>query len=162
MQEVLIINSTNMKKKKVIRTFLLLAVVLGIAAAIYGYKEFNRKNESIAGKQPDFKVKPVDIINAFTADEKAATLKYGGKIIQVAGLVKKVDKDDQGNYTVVISDNSSLSSVRCSIDSLFTKDVTALQLNTPAFLKGICTGFNADEMGLGSDLILNRCILVKD
>ena len=127
-----------MKKKKLIRNVLLVAVVLGIGAAIYGYKEFNRKSE------------------------KAATLKYGGKIIQVAGLVKKVDKDEQGNFTVVIGDNSSLSSVRCSIDSLFSKDVTALQLNAPAFLKGVCTGFNADEMGLGSDVILNRCVIVKD
>ncbi len=151
-----------MKKKKLIRNGLLLVVVLGIGAAIYGYKEFNRKSESIANKTADFKVKPLDIISAFTDDEKAATLKYGGKIVQVAGIVKKLDKDGQGNYTVVIGDNSSLSSVRCSIDSLFTKDVAALQLNTPAFLKGICTGFNADEMGLGSDVILNRCVIVKD
>ena len=139
-----------MKKKKLIRNVLLVAVVLGIGAAIYGYKEFNRKSESITSKAADFKVKPLDIITAFTDDEKAATLKYGGKIIQ------------QGNFTVVIGDNSSLSSVRCSIDSLFSKDVTELQLNAPAFLKGVCTGFNADEMGLGSDVILNRCVIVKD
>ncbi|MEQ1798714.1 MAG: hypothetical protein ABL872_12235 [Lacibacter sp.] len=151
-----------MKKKKLIRNVLLIAVVLGIGAAIYGYKEFNRKSESITNETADFKVKPLDIITAFTDDEKAATLKYGGKIIQVAGLVKKLDKDELGNYTVVIGDNSSLSSVRCSVDSLFTKDVAALQLNTPAFLKGVCTGFNADEMGLGSDVILNRCVIVKD
>jgi len=151
-----------MKKKKNLRNVLLVVLILGIGAAVYGYKEFNRKSESIANKTADFKVKPLDIISAFTADEKAATLKYGGKIIQVAGLVKKVDKDEQGNYTIVIGDNSSLSSVRCSIDSLFSKDVTALQLNAPAFLKGICTGFNADEMGLGSDVILNKCVIVKD
>lgn len=151
-----------MKKKRNLRNVLLVVLILGIGAAVYGYKEFNRKSESIANKTADFKVKPLDIISAFTADEKAATLKYGGKIIQVAGLVKKVDKDEQGNYTIVIGDNSSLSSVRCSIDSLFSKDVTALQLNAPAFLKGICTGFNADEMGLGSDVILNKCVIVKD
>lgn len=151
-----------MKKKKIILNVLLFAVVLGIGAAIYGYREFNRKSESITNEAADFKVKPLDIITAFTNDEKAATLKYGGKIIQVAGLVKKLDKDELGNYTVVIGDNSSLSSVRCSVDSLFTKDVAALQLNAPAFLKGVCTGFNADEMGLGSDVILNRCVIVKD
>jgi hypothetical protein len=151
-----------MKKKKIIRNVLIVAIVLGVGGAIYGYREFNRKNESLTNTVADFKVKPLDIITAFTEDEKAATAKYGGKIIQVAGLVKKVDKDEQGNYTVVIGDNSSLSSVRCSIDSLFTKDVASLQLNTPAFLKGLCTGFNADEMGLGSDVILNRCVVVKD
>lgn len=151
-----------MKNKKLIRNLLLIVLLFGIGAAVYGYKEFNRKNESLASKAPDFKVKPIDIINAFSTDEKAATSTYGGKVIQVAGLVKKLEKDDQGNYTVVIGDNSSLSSVRCSVDSLFTKDAAALQLNTPAFLKGTCTGFNADEMGLGSDVILNRCVIVKD
>ena len=98
-----------MKKKAIIKNVILFIAILGIGTAIYGYKEFNRKSESLTNKEADFKVKPLDIIASFTADEKSATLKYGGKIVQVAGLVKKVDKDEQGNYTVVIGDNSSLS-----------------------------------------------------
>ena len=54
-----------MKKKKIILNVLLFAVVLGIGAAIYGYREFNRKSESITNEAADFKVKPLDIITAF-------------------------------------------------------------------------------------------------
>lgn len=150
-----------MKKRKLFITMLLAIVVLGIGGAIYAYKEFNRKTETLVQTEADFKLKPLEIINAFSTDEKTATAKYSGKIIQVAGLVKKIDKDEQGNFTVVIGDNSSLSSVRCSIDSQYTKDVAILQLNIPALLKGVCTGFSSDEMGLGSDVILNRCVIIK-
>lgn len=151
-----------MNGKKRIIYILLLLLVIGVAGGIYGYKEFNRKNESLTDAAPAFKVKSTDLISEFAAGEKAANTKYLGKVVQVAGMVKKLDKDDKGFYTVVLGDTSSMSSVRCSVDSLFTNEITSVKLNTPVFMKGICTGYMADELGIGADVILNRCVLVKD
>jgi len=54
-----------------------------------------------------------------------------------------------------------MSSVRCSIDSLFTSEASKHNIAESIKLKGICTGFNSDEMGLGSDIIMNRCVILK-
>ncbi len=151
-----------MNRKKRIIYILLVLLVIAIVGGFYGYKEFNRKNESLTDATPAFKVKSTDLISEFAADEKAANTKYLGKVVQVAGIVKKLDKDDKGFYTVVLGDTSSMSSVRCSVDSLFTAEITSVKPNAPVFMKGICTGYMADDLGIGADVILNRCVLVKD
>ena len=148
------------KRKNLKRIFLLLGVVITVAA-LYGYKEYNRKNKSLHDVEAAFTLKFDEIITQFSTDEKKANAAYTGKTILIKGNVKTVDKDDKGFYTVVLGDAGSISSVRCSIDSTESPKVVALQPNSPVKIKGICTGYNADEsgLGLGSDVILNRCVI---
>jgi len=54
-----------------------------------------------------------------------------------------------------------MNSVRCSIDSNFTSQAAGITAGSPIIIKGICTGYNADELGLGADIILNRCVAIK-
>ena len=82
-------------------------------------------------------------------------------MLQVDGLLKAIDVDDKGYNTVVLGNSATPSSVRCSIDTLFPFEKNNLQLNALVTVKGICTGFNADEMGLGADVLLNRCIIIQ-
>lgn len=151
-----------MNRKKVIKNLMLIVLFLGALTAFYSYKEFNRKNESLITSTADFKLKSKDIIDSFSSDEKSSNQKFGGKVIQVIGYIKDIVKDEQGLYTVIIGDRSSLSSVRCSIDSSFSNQAAHLKVNTLTVVKGICTGYNADEMGLGSDVILNRCVVLNN
>jgi PBP1b-binding outer membrane lipoprotein LpoB len=151
-----------MNKNKMIKNVMLVILFLGALTVFYGYKEFNRKNESLISSTADFKLKSKDIIDSFSSDEKSSNLKFGGKVIQLFGYIKDIVKDDKGFYTIIIGDQSSLSSVRCSIDSSYSTEAEHLKVNTLAVVKGICTGYNADEMGLGSDVILNRCVVVKN
>lgn len=48
-----------------------------------------------------------------------------------------------------------MSSVRCSIDSIHSNEAAVIQPGSLIAVKGICSGYNADEM-LGSDVILVR------
>jgi hypothetical protein len=148
-----------MKKGKNFKTgFLLLAAVV-TSAALFSYKEYNRKNESLHKTEADFAVQPEAILSQFANDEKKAHAVYTGKIVFVSGNVKTVDKDNTGFYTIVLGDPASMSSVRCSIDSVDWNKAAAVQKKSTIKLKGICTGYNADEMGLGADVILNRCVI---
>src|SRR5688572_27811002 len=100
---------------------ILLAVILIIvAAAFYVYREYNRTNANIAKVKSDFTISAPELIKAFADSSPAASSKYVGKIISVAGLVKNIDKDERGYYTISLGDTSSMSSVRCSIDSMYT------------------------------------------
>lgn len=82
-------------------------------------------------------------------------------MLKVDGLVKDLIKDDKGYYSVVLGDTASMSSVRFSMDSIHNAQAATLVKGSKAVLKGICTGYNADEM-LGSDLILNRAVIEKN
>lgn len=147
-----------MKRKKIIRYIVLPLLVILAAAAIYIYKEYNRTHKDTAKLKPDYTVTAAAFIQEFETDEPTSNKKYWDKVIRVNGMVKEVMQDDKGFYSVVLGDTSSMSSVRCSIDSLHSKEATSVKKGTMTVIKGICSGFNADEM-LGSDVILVRSVV---
>lgn len=141
-------------------TWLLLLLVI-TAAGWYAYKEFTRTHKDLAKVKPDFVLTARALLAEFEANDSAAGKKFNDKIMEVSGLVKKLEKDEQGYYTIVLGDSSSLSAVRCSVDTTHNPDAAAVKENSSVTLRGVCTGFNKDEMGLGADVILNRSVLVN-
>ena len=138
---------------------ILLAALLAIsAAAIYIYREYNRTNVNISAVTSAFTVSAPELIMAFAGDDSVASKKYIGKIISIEGVVKTVDKDDRGYYTLSLGDTSSPSSVRCSIDSMYTNRAASIKAGMNVMVKGNCTGYNEDEL-LGLDIIVNRCVI---
>lgn len=150
-----------MKRKKIILWIIAVILVAGAAGGYYAYTEYNRKQKDTADLKADYTSTAVSLLNEFQQDEKAANTKYNGKVLKVDGLVKDLIRDDKGFYSVVLGDTASMSSVRFSMDSLHNEKAATLIKGTKAILKGICTGYNADEM-LGSDLILNRAVIEKN
>lgn len=141
---------------------ILLAVLLIIVAAgIYIYKEYNRTNVNISTEKPAFTVSASELIIAFSGDDSIAGRKYVGKIISVTGMVKNVYQDDRGYYTLSLGDTSSMSSVRCSVDSMYTKRAASIKPGMNVVVKGNCTGYNEDEL-LGLDVIVNRCVIEEN
>lgn len=147
-----------MKLKKIAQYVLLLLLVIIAAGAFYGYKEFNRKQKDTADLKPDFSIPATGLIKEFEVNEKIVTPKYIGKVINVEGNVKDVIKDDKGFYTIVLGDTASMSAVRCSIDSIHAGDAAGINKGMFVAVKGICSGYNPDEM-LGSDVQLDRCAI---
>jgi hypothetical protein len=143
------------KKKNIIRVVLFVAVV-GIVGAIYAYKEFNRKPTDTATAKADFTVSATGILDEYSKADSASTKMYSGKLLQVEGVIKEITKDEKGLYTIALGDTTQMSSVRCSIDSVCTNKAASLAKGQKLVLKGICSGYNADEL-LGSDLFLVRC-----
>jgi hypothetical protein len=149
-----------MKKRKKILIILGVILVVAAAAAFYIYKEYNRTHKDTADMKPDYSVNASNLIREFETGEQAANKKYWDKIIEVDGVVKDISKDDKGFYSVVLGDTASMSSVRCSLDSVHNVEAAVFKKGSTASLRGICTGFNADEL-LGSDVILVRCAVTS-
>ena len=101
------------------------------------------------------------MLQAFETDLNKANQQYLEKVLEIGGPVKAVEQDDKGFYTVVLGTEESMSAVRCVVDSLYTPQAAALKIGSSARLRGVCVQFSADDMGLGSDLILNRCYPVQ-
>lgn len=146
-----------MSRKKII--WLSVVLLLGIAAW-YAYSEYNRTNKNLAQVSPDFEMDAVNLLKEFENNDSIASRKYNGRVIEVRGMVKAIEQDAGGLYTLVLGDSASLPAVRCAMDSLATAGISMVSTGKEVIIRGACTGYNKDEMGLGADLVLNRCILV--
>ena len=145
-------------KKKTWRLILGVIALVMVSGGLYAYKEFSRKVKDLSHVRADITTDALQLIRVFENDEKTASAKYIDQVVAVNGRVKNVEKNDQGHYTVIMGDENSMSSVRCSMDSLHQQDVAQLSAGATITMKGACTGFNKDDL-LGSDVILNRCVV---
>lgn len=134
-------------------------LIVTIIGGMYVYREFNRRNPSVSETPADFSISAAALIDSFSKDSTAANTTYLGKIIEVTGFVKSIDKDAAGGFTLTLGDPETLSSVRCSMDSDTANFSSQKITGTNVILKGVCTGFMPDDMGLGSDVILNRSVI---
>ena len=139
------------------RIMVVLLVIIVLAGAWYGYKLYTGKVPSLTEVKADASISATDLIAAFEKDSASANKQYLGKILEVSGNVKSVEKE---SATVSLGAADGNSSVRCSIDSTFVKDIALLNPGSVITIKGNCTGFMPDEtgLGLGSDVVLNRCV----
>ena len=138
-------------------------ILLLLAGFIYGYYEYNRQRADSKNLKPTFSVDAVALLQEFTSNEAASNKKYLGQniIVEVSGTIKDVVENEKGHYTVILGDTNSLSSVRCSMDTVYSAELTSLQRGVPATLKGNFNGFKADELGIGADIELNFCVLTN-
>ncbi|MEI8074904.1 MAG: hypothetical protein WCH78_09150 [Bacteroidota bacterium] len=150
-----------MKNKKILIRISVIGLLLVIGIGLYAYKEYNRKNIDLTDAKPAFVISQTDLVNEFAKDQNTSNKKYLGKLIELSGNIKKIDTDANGFHTVILGTDSNMNSVRCSIDSSFNNKVHDLTIGSSITIKGICTGYNADDLGLGSDVILNRSIAIK-
>lgn len=144
-----------MKKKKLLTVVTILLVVFGLGG-VYAYQEFNRKTASTFDLTPEFNLSATAIIGEFEKDSKLSNTKYLNKVIEVSGNIKTIE--NQTGFTIVLGDSANATSIRCSMDSSFNAGTT-YKNGQAITIKGIYTGFNADDLGIGSDIIINKSII---
>lgn len=138
---------------------LIIIAIIVVAGGIYLVKEYFRKNKDLATTKADVNISASALINDFETNMESANDKYLGKIIAVTGDVKSIETDPNP-ATIILGDAESMASVRCSMDTTYINQVRSLTEGQTITVKGNCTGFNQDDL-LGSDVILNRCVIQK-
>ncbi len=147
-------------KNKIIKYSFYTIIVILIGITFFAFREYNRTHKDVNQESAAFTVSSEEITGAFNSNEKEANKKYLDKIVSVKGTVKSIETDDLGSNTVVMGNTNSTLSVRCSLDSIYNDDAKKIKMGEQITVKGICTGFNSDEL-LGSDVLLNRCAISK-
>ncbi len=138
------------------RFLTIVILIILITAGLYAYKTYTGKVKTLEDVKAVVTVTATDLIAAFEKDSAAANKLYLGKVVAVTGNIKSIEKEAG---TIVMGNGESMSSVRCSLDSNYVKKITGLNIGNQIIIKGACTGFNSDELGLGSDVVLNRCVI---
>jgi hypothetical protein len=139
------------------RIILVLLLIVILAGGWYAYRAYTGKVKSLTEVKTDMRITAPELIAAFEKDTAAANRQYLGKVLEVTGNVKSVESEE-GSATVSLGESGTMSSVRCSMDTTHLQQAALLQEGNNITIKGSCTGFMAEEL-LGSDVILNRCVL---
>lgn len=135
-------------KRKIILAVVLLIVVI---AAVAGWKYFE-KTDDLVEKEPAAKVTAGDLIAAFDSDTAAAAKLYLNKVIEVTGIITKVDLS-----AVEMGENDSPSVVAIGLDERHLGDIGNLKTGTQAILQGECTGY---DKASGDDLLASLGVTV--
>jgi hypothetical protein len=134
-----------------------IVLVLGLGAAGFAYwYGFLRKEKPIEKMKADFEMAADSLFSIFSADEQAATAKFGGKILILNASLVSVDQDDKGNVTLTLVD--PMMGVTCTIDSLQAvrqkSEIAALEEGQPVTIKGRCDG-------MLTDVKISKCMILK-
>lgn len=150
-----------MDKKRRIPYFILAGVLLAALAGGVAYREFYRTKPSGAELRAEMSMTAAQLTTAFAADDRSASATYAGHAIEVDGMFKESDLSDTRHPVIVLADSGSTTSLRFSLDSSFHADLSALKPGSPIRMKGICIGFQPDDMGLGADILFDRSIIIS-
>jgi hypothetical protein len=140
------------------RIIITVVILLLLAGGWYAYKLYTGKVPPVTELKTDASLTSLALITAFEKDSAWANKNYLGKILEVTGPIKSIDA---ASGSVSLGDAASSSSVRCSMDSAYVKTIGGLNQGASIVIKGACTGYLPDEtgLGLGSDVVMNRCII---
>ena len=137
-------------------------VILLLVAGIYIYKEYNRTTADVKKLEPNFSTEAITLIKEFEQNETNAQKKYTGLniVLSVKGYLKGIEMEGN-NYTLILGDSASMSSVRCRMDSTHVADAKNINKGALVTINGYFNGYKGDDTGmLGSDVELNRCVIM--
>lgn len=138
--------------KKRAKYVLIIVILLLAGAAIYGYHLYNERNPSLRDVSSAMRLTADELFTAFDKDEAAATRQFSDKVLSVRGLIRQMNKDEKGGYTLYLSTPELLKSISCSLDSLYRGTPPEVKAGDSITIKGICTGYLMD-------VVLVRCVI---
>lgn len=139
-----------MKKKK-----LLIAVaIIGAIAAYFVWANFLKTAPSVRKLDAAYQVEAVALYSEFDSNEAAANVKYLNKIVQVSGIVAKVETSE-GSKPIISLKTEGFGVVNCTMESdLDEEELAKIQVNSSIVIKAEC-------IGMLLDVLLNRAIIIE-
>lgn len=122
--------------------FALIALILILGGAGYGYYMWNKPHQNMATAKTDIAIDATALFNEYNADENACNAKYLEKVIAVSGKVKEVT-NDEGAVKVSL-DTGGEFGVRCELSTTTTHARTTFTPGESVTFKGTCSGLNFD------------------
>lgn len=110
--------------------------LVGLSVGLY---MFNKPLESVSSMKVNYSVNASDLLVAFEEDETTANTKYLDKVLQVEGIVDKLERSED-NTTVYLDAGNPMSNIIFQLE----KSEADLQKGDKVTLKGICTGYLMD------------------
>lgn len=132
--------------------------ILGIAAAAAGYFfVYNKPHTNYEKMDADFSLNASDLFNEFKTNKSMAEPKYNGKVVEINGMLTKVEESDSLIIAVFVFDQGMFGDegIRCTMLPKYKNHLKNTQLGSQIQLKGYLTGYN------DTDVIFEKCSITS-
>ena len=147
------------KKRRLLLTITGVFVIAAIGVGSYAYYEFNRKNQDLKNVRPDVSIATAELMKEFSVNFDATDSLYKNKVIELTGVITKVDSTDMP-VIVFFGEKNSMSSIQCSMDPEHHDANKSAITGHTTRLKGIYIGAISQDI-FGIDIKLNRCVIIN-
>lgn len=137
-----------MRKKIILGVLVIIA--MGITTGLYYY---NKPVESLKNKAADIKITSEKLFSDFAANEENANKVYLNKIINVAGSVTDINKNNDGSITLQLQSGNAMGNVSCKMEMNETDKSGKVAAGELVSLNGLCTGYLMDVVLVNCSLI---------
>lgn len=143
---------------KLLKIGLILAVIGLVSAALIWKFYVNKPHEDIDSATPAYSMTTEEIWKQYNTDQKTADSLYTGKVIELSGVLSRVDKNDTIVSVIFVMAADEMfgdKTISCQMYNKHNDEASALTAGSKLKVKGFCTGFN------DPDIKFNKCSIVK-
>ena len=157
-----------MKKRKIIRIAIILAVtgaLIGGGSAIY---MFNMPHRDVQASEADFTLSNSEIVSEYLANKQDADNKYlsvdgNSKILKITGTISRISENYNEQKVLLLKEESDKAGVSASFTSESNHKVQGLETGTIVTVKGVIrSGASYDEdLGMYEHVIIEKSDIVS-
>jgi hypothetical protein len=146
------------KRRRLLLGIITVFVIAVAAAGSYAWYEFNRKNKNLKNVKPDIVITSSELMKNFTVDLKNQDSLYKNKVVEITGVITRIDSTELP-MIVFFGEKNSMSSIQCSLDPEHQPG-PLLMVDNLTTIKGMYIGAISEEL-FGTDIKLNRCVIIN-
>ena len=156
-----------MKRRKIIKAGILIAVAGIVVMGAVGLYLFNMPHRNVQKANADYNLSSSQIVTEYLTDKESANKKYlaqdgDSKILKISGVVSKISEDYNGQKVVLLSGVDDKAGVSASFTKGTNPNAEKLQVGKMVTLKGVIrSGASFDkELGLYENVVLEKSDVV--
>ena len=135
------------RTKKIWKQYIIFfAILFSVACCIYIYI-FHKPHRDFYAEQASYFLTPQELLSAFKYNEIQANEKYLNQVVQINGMVTKIDNNGPNLCEITIDNN-----IFC-----FFEQMADIHQGQEITIKGRCIGYD-DFFG---DVTLTKCMIMK-
>ena len=144
---------------------LLLLIIIGVFGVAYW--QWNKPRETASNKKVEVIISIDSLYAAFQANDSLAFSTYQNKVVQISGLLDRVEKQGEGanqsNFAILLSKTNGIEAKFSFPDTASNKILTDL-VKKQVVLKGFFAGFNYDAMmpEMGGTFEFNQSAIIQN
>ena len=134
-----------------LKTLIITLGVVVVVGLVIAFIMFNSSAKDLTRVKPDYSITSLELFSDFSADEKAASEKYIGKVLEIRGVLGAFDFRNTSSGTVTLITGDPTGMVICRLAS--SEDIPNLHIGDIITIKGECSG-------MLMDVLVNNCVIV--
>lgn len=131
-----------MKKKKIIRIGIIVAVAGIVIAGAVGLYMFNMPHRNVQNTKADYTLTSSEIVTEYLNDAVAANQKYlaadgESKVLEITGTVKNVSENFEGQKVVLLQNANDKAGVKATFTSQTNTNANKIKTGQTVTIKGV-------------------------